>query len=566
MSERIAYEPPIASRDIPDSLAFLDTVIALIDATDRDAWWEGPTFRSPCQTKHCVLSHVAEQLGMAAMDRFQNEWSTSYVIGAQINDKPSEQYPQAHPKDRVAAYLQNLRNGTEKDVQVSTYETFIHHEQQDAFAAAIHAAICEASPEECAEENGACQKGARAVQNMLTASQPLDEKRGTIIDGLIDCEGGRILTAEEWADFLNVIWEGRGDYCSRDRLREKFPTSEHDEARLQWNPETVARIKSALASTEGDVEISAEVNGNICAEGNSSPAVVHVHHHDMEATAASYNEGFADAVRQLTEPAQATINSTLNVPSATEAAETEWAIEFPGGICNISFDPADPEEMLQWIREGKLIRREVTTGPWTDAISLPAPTAEEETKAEAVRTHTPAQHNPETGRTTITVQRSCNRCGRNLGDATEKELDACVSGAPLPDVHDECGCASSPVVPAPAEDDSACIPAPADTSLIGVAAAALSAALDLLDPHESGAWEHAWRTLGDLRDCAEREKAIAPTESGPWPSWDRIQTKNVERILRLVSYNSNFHRVFREQARIAAESLAPFVAAEETDR
>lgn len=55
----------------------------------------------------------------------------------------------------------------------------------------------------------------------------------------------------------------------------------------------------------------------------------------------------------------------------------------------------------------------------------------------------------------------------------------------------------------------------------------------------------------------------APTETGPWPSWDRIQTKNVERILRLVSYNSNFHRVFREQARIAAESLAPFVAAEE---
>lgn len=219
----MTYESPIASRDIPDSLAFLDTVIALIDATDRDAWWEGPTFRSPCQTKHCVLSHVAEQLGMAAMDRFQNEWSTSYVIGAQINDKPSEQYPQAHPKDRVAAYLQNLRNGTEKDVQVSTYETFMHHEQQDAFAAAIHAAVCEASPEECAEENGACQKGARAVQNMLTASQPLDEKRGTIINGLIDCHVSYTLTAEEFADLHNMIWEGRGDYSSRERLREKFP-------------------------------------------------------------------------------------------------------------------------------------------------------------------------------------------------------------------------------------------------------------------------------------------------------------------------------------------------------
>lgn len=165
MRERVTYEPPIPSRDIPDSLAFLDTVIALIDATDRDAWWEGPTFRSPCQTKHCVLSHVADQLGMDAMDRFQNEWSTSYVIGAAINDKPSVRYPQPHPKDRVAAYLRNLRNGTEMDVQVSTYETFMHHEQQDSLAAVIHSAICYDSPEECAEENGACRKAARALQN-----------------------------------------------------------------------------------------------------------------------------------------------------------------------------------------------------------------------------------------------------------------------------------------------------------------------------------------------------------------------------------------------------------------
>lgn len=67
------------------------------------------------------------------------------------------------------------------------------------------------------------------------------------------------------------------------------------------------------------------------------------------------------------------------------------------------------------------------------------------------RTHTPPHHNPVTGTTRITVQRACNRCGRNLGDATEKELDACVNGTPLPDVHDECGCDASPVVTAPAE-------------------------------------------------------------------------------------------------------------------
>lgn len=67
------------------------------------------------------------------------------------------------------------------------------------------------------------------------------------------------------------------------------------------------------------------------------------------------------------------------------------------------------------------------------------------------RTHTPPHHNPVTGKTRITVQRACNRCGRDLGDATEKELAACVNGTPLPDVHDECRCDSSPVVPAHTE-------------------------------------------------------------------------------------------------------------------
>lgn len=50
--------------------------------------------------------------------------------------------------------------------------------------------------------------------------------------------GGMALTAEEWADFLNVIHEGRGDYSSRDRLREKFPT--------------IAPIAAAAQSADGD--------------------------------------------------------------------------------------------------------------------------------------------------------------------------------------------------------------------------------------------------------------------------------------------------------------------------
>lgn len=46
----------------------------------------------------------------------------------------------------------------------------------------------------------------------------------------------------------------------------------------------------------------------------------------------------------------------------------------------------------------------------------------------------------ESGGTRITVKRACERCGRDIGDATRDELDAAIAGAPLPDVAHECGC------------------------------------------------------------------------------------------------------------------------------
>ncbi len=109
----------MSSLDDPAALALLDRVETLLTATDPDSWWEGPTFRSPCGTKHCVLSHIAEHLGMDAMEQFENYWSTSYVIGGAVNDHPSERYPQAHPKDRVLAFIANLRTGVELDTWAS---------------------------------------------------------------------------------------------------------------------------------------------------------------------------------------------------------------------------------------------------------------------------------------------------------------------------------------------------------------------------------------------------------------------------------------------------------------
>lgn len=98
-----------ASKHLPP----LRDIIEMLRATDVDSWWEGPTFRSPDGTKHCVLSHVFEAYGSDGFMDFEERYATSFYIGAEINDKPSQRYPQAHPKDRVIAYLEAMERGDE---------------------------------------------------------------------------------------------------------------------------------------------------------------------------------------------------------------------------------------------------------------------------------------------------------------------------------------------------------------------------------------------------------------------------------------------------------------------
>jgi hypothetical protein len=53
--------------------------------------------------------------------------------------------------------------------------------------------------------------------------------------------------------------------------------------------------------------------------------------------------------------------------------------------------------------------------------------------------HTNTPDRPLTsGGTRITVKRACNGCGLELGEATDAEIEACVVGAPMPDVRAQC--------------------------------------------------------------------------------------------------------------------------------
>lgn len=109
----------VPSHRDPASVALLDLVVGVIEGTDPDTWWAGPTFSSPCGTRHCVLAHVFYLLGDQVLDTFENVWSTSYVIGAGVNDQASDEYPQLHPKDRVLAFLADLRAGRALDTDTS---------------------------------------------------------------------------------------------------------------------------------------------------------------------------------------------------------------------------------------------------------------------------------------------------------------------------------------------------------------------------------------------------------------------------------------------------------------
>lgn len=80
------------------------------------------------------------------------------------------------------------------------------------------------------------------------------------------------------------------------------------------------------------------------------------------------------------------------------------------------------------------------------------------------RPTTPDRKSPD-GTTTITVQRACNGCGRDIGDATTVELDCAYMGLPLPDVADECGC-TNPVADITIELGSTTAPCPASRPVV----------------------------------------------------------------------------------------------------
>lgn len=124
------------------------------------------------------------------------------------------------------------------------------------------------------------------------------------------------------------------------------------------------------------------------------------------------------------------------------------ATEDEPGAC-----PHDPDSDLhfedgdgsgEWLCEEKLeaaVCSSCVDGEGGERLDWPCPEYEAILAAltgkATARPRTPEVRNPD-GSRRITIQRCCNGCGGELGDATDRELECAVSGEPLPDVRNEC--------------------------------------------------------------------------------------------------------------------------------
>lgn len=172
-------------------LDLLDEVIAYLEGTEEESWWPGPTYRSPCGTQHCALSHVEARWDMETMGEFESTWSNSYVIGS-VNDGGNRYYRQATPKARCLAYLHALRRGDEPDMTTSMEASSRHSLLGDATRQPLDTAAAQARATQLSHPVTAHQPVAEAIAHW-SANEPARALTATRAAGISDEHAFEIL-------------------------------------------------------------------------------------------------------------------------------------------------------------------------------------------------------------------------------------------------------------------------------------------------------------------------------------------------------------------------------------
>ena len=95
-------------------LEALDGVITAMESTAEEAW-RVETVRSEDGATNCFFGHLFnlggdDKHGSALWNVFEEQWATTYMLYP-VNDGQNPKYPQDTPKQRVLAYLRDLRDG-----------------------------------------------------------------------------------------------------------------------------------------------------------------------------------------------------------------------------------------------------------------------------------------------------------------------------------------------------------------------------------------------------------------------------------------------------------------------
>jgi hypothetical protein len=119
-----------AAGDWADALLrTLDPIIAHMEATPEGSW-QTDTVRSKDGSTNCFFGHLFamgsdDEHGSALWNGFENLWASTYLIYP-INDGENSRYPQATPKQRILAYLRDLRDGKAKTAPQLMEEDYEH--------------------------------------------------------------------------------------------------------------------------------------------------------------------------------------------------------------------------------------------------------------------------------------------------------------------------------------------------------------------------------------------------------------------------------------------------------
>lgn len=97
-----------------EPLSFIDAVIDYMEATAEDSW-QTEVVRSKDGTRNCFFGHLFnmggdDATGSRYWNYFEDVWATTYMVYP-VNDGTDERYPQPTPRQRVLAYLRDLRDG-----------------------------------------------------------------------------------------------------------------------------------------------------------------------------------------------------------------------------------------------------------------------------------------------------------------------------------------------------------------------------------------------------------------------------------------------------------------------